>query len=136
MKAVTTSDGAWAIQGFFKSKCHFCYSQLQSALVWPCLHERSGHDSVIGDDLYSGTTKSMEGYLAAVLFAKALEEGCKILVNWQDQDSSSDAVYRPETSARVMKCGGHVGWARGKALQEVKSTKEFTSGYNIDRHAS
>lgn len=49
-----------------------------------------GCDSIIDDPLYMGTAKSAEGYLAAVLFKKAKDEGCKIAVNWQDQDSSSD----------------------------------------------
>ncbi len=66
----------------------------------------------ITDELYQGTAKSAEGYLAGILFEKAKDEGCTIQVNWQDQDSSSEksfrAVYGTETSARVMKRGGHV----------------------------
>ena len=73
---------------------------------------------MIDDDLYQGTAKSAEGYLAGVLFQKASDEGCKIQVNWQDQDSSSEksfhSVFGPQTSARVMKCGGHVGRAHGR----------------------
>lgn len=92
-----------------------------------------GCDSIIDDPLYMGTAKSAEGYLAGVLFKKAKEEGCKIAVNWQDQGSSSDksfnAVFGPETSARVMKCGGHVGRAHGNSLKEIKSKKEFTVDY-------
>ena len=97
-----------------------------------------GCDSIIDDPLYMGTAKSAEGYLAAVLFKKAKDEGCKIAVNWQDQDFSSDksfhSVFGPETSARVMKCGGHVGRAHGNRLKEMKSKKEFTSDFKKNRH--
>ena len=54
-------------------------------------------------------------------------------VNWQDQDSSSEksfhSVFGPQTSARVMKCGGHVGRAHGHALKDVKAKKEFSEDY-------
>ena len=77
-----------------------------------------GSDTIITDELYQGTAKSIEGYLAGVLFEKAKEEGCTIEINWQDQDSSSEksfrAVYTSETSSRVMKYGGHVGRAHAK----------------------
>ena len=91
----------------------------------------------IDDQLHEGTAKSAEGYLAGVLFEKAKEEGCAIEINWQDQDSSSGksfrSVYGSETSARVMKCGGHVGRSHAKALKDSKSRKDLDSGY-IDRH--
>ena len=92
-----------------------------------------GSDSLIEDDLYEGTAKSAEGFLAAVLFKKANDEGCSIEINWQDQDSSSKksfcSLFGSETSARVMKCGGHVGRAHGKALKSYKAKKEFTEVY-------
>ena len=96
-----------------------------------------GSDPIISDELYQGTAKSAEGYLAGILFEKAKDEGCEIEVNWQDQDSSSEksfrAVYTSETSARVMKCGGHVGRGHANALKELKSKKYFDSGY-IAKH--
>ena len=91
-----------------------------------------GADSVADDQIYEGTAKSAEGYLAAVLFRKAHEEGCKILVNWQDQDSSAEKSFREvfgDTSSRVMKCGGHIGRAHGNALKEMKSKKSLTVAY-------
>ena len=92
-----------------------------------------GSDSVIEEDLFQGTTKSAEGYLAGVLFRNAQAEGCKIEVNWQNQDSSSEksfhSVFGPQTSARVMKCGGHVGRAHGHALKDIKGKKEFSEDY-------
>ena len=58
-------------------------------------------------------------------------------INWHDQESSSEksfrAVYTSNTSSRVMKCGGHVDRAHEKALKQLKSKKEFDSGY-ISRH--
>ena len=91
-----------------------------------------GSDSIVSNDLYQGTAKSAEGYLAGVLFQQAKEEGCKIVVNWQDQDSSEKSfhsVFGLQTSARVMKCGGHVGRAHGHALKDIKAKKEFTADF-------
>ena len=49
--------------------------------------------TLIKDDLYEGTAKSAEGFLAAVLFKKANDEGCSIEINWQDQDSLSEKSF-------------------------------------------
>ena len=97
-----------------------------------------GTDKIVTDDLYQGTAKSAEGYLASVLFSKANEEGCQILVNWQDQDSSSEKsfreVYGDGASARVMKCGGHVGRAHGNALKDLKGKKTLQLLAQLDGH--
>ena len=73
--------------------------------------------------------------MAGILFQKAKDEGCNIQVNWQDQDSSSEksfrCVFSTETSARVMKCGGHVG--RSHALKQQKTIKDFDAGF-IAKH--
>ena len=53
-----------------------------------------GADSIIDKELYKDTAKSAEGFLVAVLFKKAHDEGCTILTNWQDQDSSSEKSFR------------------------------------------
>jgi len=132
-RAVTTSDGCWHIRGFFSQNCTVVIRNwLTGALLWYGHACMKGSDPIITDDLYQGTAKSAEGYLAGILFEKAKEEGCAIEVNWQDQDSSSEksfrAVYSSETSSRVMKCGGHVGRAHANALKELKSKKEFDSG--------
>ena len=130
-RAVTTSDGCWHIRGFFSQNSTFIIrNYLTGALLFYGHASMRGCDSIISDDLYQGTAKSAEGYLAGVLFQQAKEEGCKIAVNWQDQDSSSEksfhSVFGPQTSARVMKCGGHVGRAHGHALKDIKAKKEFT----------
>ncbi len=126
-RAVTTSDGCWQIRGFFSQNSTFIIHN--GALLWYGHASMRGCDSIIEDNLYLGTAKSAEGYLAAVLFQKAKEDGCKVEVNWQDQDSSSEksfhAVFGLQTCARLMKCGGHVG---RHALKEMKS-KEFTAAY-------
>ena len=110
---------------------------LTGALLWYGHAFMRGSDTIITEELYQGTAKSIEGYLAGVLFEKAKEEGCTIEINWQDQDSSSEksfcAVYTSETSSRVMKCGGHVGRAHAKALKDLKPKKEFDTGY-IAKH--
>lgn len=113
-RAVTTSDGCWDIRGFFSQNCTMMICNwLSGALLWYRHACMKGFDSIITDDLYQGTAKSAEGYLAGILFEKAKEEGCTIEVNWQDQDSSSEKsvciVYTSETSSRVMKCGRNVG---------------------------
>lgn len=133
-RAVTTSDGCWHIRGFFSQNSTFVIrNYLTGALLWYGHVSMRGADSIIEDNLYEGTAKSAEGYLAAVLFQKAREEGCKILTNWQDQDSSSEKSFREVfgegTSARVMKCGGHIGRAHGHALKDLKSKKTFTADY-------
>lgn len=44
-------------------------------------------------------------------------------------------MYGSETSARVMKRGGHVGRSHAKALKDWKRKKDLDSGY-IDKHKS
>ena len=89
-----------------------------------------GSDSIVAEELYQGTSKSAEGYLAAILFEKAKDEGCQIQVNWQDQDSSSEksfrSVYGAETSARVMKCGGHIGRSHATSSKISRQRKSLT----------
>ena len=124
-RAVTTSDGCWHIRGFFSQNCTLVIRNWLTGVL------------IIDDDLYKGTAKSAEGYLASVLSEKADEEGCVIEVNWQDQDSSSEkafrSVYSSDITSRVMKCGGHVGQSHANALKDLKSKKEFDCGY-ISKH--
>lgn len=136
-RAVTTSDGCWHIRGFFSQNAtSIIRNWLTGALLWYGHACMKGSNPVLTEELYQGTAKTAEGYLAGVLFDRAKDEGCHIQINWQDQDSSSEksfrAVYTSNTSSRVMKCGGHVGRAHEKALKSLKS-KEFDSGY-ISRH--
>lgn len=133
-QAVKTSDGCWQIREFFSQKSIFIVrNYLTGALLWYGHVSMRGSDQIVDEQLYQGTSKSAEGYLAAVLFKKAKDEGCKIVCNWKDQDSSSEKsfreIYGDSMSARVMKCGGHIGRAHGNALKDLKKKKFFTVDY-------
>ena len=88
-----------------------------------------GCDSIISDEPYAGTAKSAEKYVAGVPFKQAKQEGCKIEVNWQDQDFSSKksfhAVFHKQASTHVIKCGGHVEQAHANALKDIEIQKEI-----------
>ena len=104
--AVTTSDGCWHIRGFFSQNATFViWNWLTGALLWYGHACMKGSDPIVSGDLYQGTAKSAEGYLAGVLFQQAKEEGCHIEINWQDQDSLSEksfrTVYSSTTSSQV-----------------------------------
>ena len=78
-RAVTTSDGCWHIRGFFSQNSTFVIRNwLTGALLWYGHACMKGSDTTIPDELYQGTSKSAEGYLAALLFQKAREEGCEV----------------------------------------------------------
>ena len=100
-RAVTTSDGCWHIRGFFSQNCTFVIRNwLTGALLWYGHVCMRGSDPIISDDLYKGTAKSAEGYLAGIMFEKAKEEGCQIEIKWQDQDSSSEKAFRAVYTSR------------------------------------
>ena len=54
-------------------------------------------------------------------------------VNWQDADSSSAKGFRlsysSEQESRIMLCGGHVGRAHGKKLDELKTKSSCSSAF-------
>lgn len=78
-RAVTTSDGCWHIRGFFSQNATFVIRNwLTGALLWYGHLCMRGSDPIIEDDLYQGTSKSAEGFLAGSLFQKAKDEGCHI----------------------------------------------------------
>ena len=67
-RAITTSDGCWHIRGFFSQNSTFIIKNyLTGALLWYGHASMRGADSMVDDQLYQGTAKSAEGYLAAVL---------------------------------------------------------------------
>ncbi len=75
-RAVTTSDGCWHIRGFFSQNGTFVIRNwLTEALLWYGHTCMKGSDPIITNELYQGTAKgtakSVEGYLAGVLFEKA-----------------------------------------------------------------
>ena len=60
-------------------------------------------------------------------------EGLKVAINWQDADSSSAKGFRysfsNEQESKVMLCGGHVGRAHGKRLEELKGMSSFSQAF-------
>lgn len=74
-RAVTTSDGCWHIRGFFSQNATFIIRNwLTGALLWYGHACMKGSDPVLTEELYQGTAKTAEGYLAGVLFERAKDE--------------------------------------------------------------
>lgn len=96
-------------------------------LLWyghKCMRSK---DDVVDCELYEGTAKSMEGFLAEECYKQAKEEGCRVEVVWQDGDSSAaKSVTKQFPHAKVYKCGGHVGRAHSKNLKEAAGKKQFS----------
>ena len=133
-RAVTTCDGCWQIRGHFSQNCTFIIKNyLTGALLFYGHLSMRGADRICDEELWQGTSKAAEGHLAQVLWAKAKEEGMVVAVNWQDADSSSAKGFRHsfsnEQESKVMLCGGHVGRAHGKKLQEIQSKGSFSSSF-------
>ena len=89
-----------------------------------------GADRICDEELWKGTAKAAEGHLSQNLWAKAKEEGLKVAINWQDADSTSAKGFRysfsNEQESKVTLCGGHVGRAHGKRLEDLKTISSFT----------
>ena len=137
-RAVTTCDGCWQIRGHFSQNCTFIVKNyLTGALLYYGHLSMQGANNISAEELWQGTAKAAEGHLAQILWAKAKEEGMKVEVNWQDADSSSAKGFRysfaNEQESKVMLCGGHVGRAHGKKLQELQGKSSFSKAL-IDLH--
>ena len=137
-RGVTTCDGCWQIRGHFSQNCTFIIKNyLTGALLYYGYLSMRGADKICNEDLWQGTAKAAEGHLAQIVWAKAKEEGLRVEVNWQDADSSSSKgfrySYRNEQESKVMLCGGHVGRAHSKKLQELQTKSSFTTAF-IDLH--
>lgn len=130
-RAVTTCDGCWQIRGHFSQNCTFIIKNYMTGglLFYGHLSMR-GADRICNEDLWQGTAKAAEGHLAQLLWARTKEEGMKVEVNWQDADSSSAKGFRysydNEQESKIMLCGGHVGRAHGKKLQELQKMTSFS----------
>lgn len=128
-RGVVTSDGVWHTRGHFSKNGSFIIKNyLTGGLLW------FGHKCMKGasddDELYMGTAKSMEGVLADECCQQAKDEGCNIVVVWQDGDSSSQKSVEKvfgEEPRRVFKCGGHVGRAHANNLKELSKQKVFSA---------
>ena len=128
-RAVVTSDGVWHTRGHFSKNGSFIIKNyLTGGLLWYGHKCMRGKDDVVDEELFEGTAKSMEGFLAGECYKEAREEGCKVEVVWQDGDSSaSKSVLAQYPEARVYKCGGHVGRAHHNNLKEAAKKKQFSA---------
>ena len=56
-----------------------------------------------------------------------------MIINWQDADSSSAKGFQysfpNEQESKVMLCGGHVGRAHSKRLEELITMCSFSEGF-------
>lgn len=137
-RGVTTCDGCWQIRGHFSQNCTFVIKNyLTGALLYYGHLSMRGADNICNEELWQGTAKAAEGHLSQVLWGKAKEEGLKVEMNWQDADSSSAKGFRysfpNEQESKIMLCGGHVGRAHGKKLQELQTKSSFTAAF-INQH--
>ena len=133
-RAVTTCDGCWQIRGHFSQNCTFIIKNyLTGGLLYYGHLSMRGADKICDEELWQGTAKAAEGHLAQVLWAKAKDEDMGVEVNWQDADSSSALGFRysfpNELESKVMLCGGHVGRAHGKKLQELQAKSTVTAQF-------
>ena len=101
-------------------------------MVWPqCMQ---GNDDVVEEDLFEGTSKSMEWVLSDECYEQAKAEGCNVEVVWQDADSSSSkSVLNHFPDGKVYKCGGHVGRAHINNLKELAKMKTFSATF-VSKH--
>ena len=121
--AVTTADACWLTRGHFSQNCTFIIKNyLSNTILWYGHVCMRGNDDVIEQPLYPGTSKSAEGFLAEKVFQQARDEGCQVVINWQDGDSSSaKSILSAFPSAQIMHCAGHVGRAHSHQLNDLKA---------------
>jgi hypothetical protein len=128
-RAVVTSDGVWHNRGYFSKNGSFIIKNyFTGGILWYGHKCVRGKDNVIDEELFAGTSKSMEGYLAEECYKEAKDEGCDVEVVWQDGDSSAaNAISKWHPKGEIYKCGGHVGRAHYNKLKEVAKQKEFSA---------
>ena len=131
-RAVTCCDGCWLIRDQFSQNCILVIKNyITGALLYYGHLSMRGADRICDEELWQGIAKSAEGHLSQILWAKAKEEDLKVEANWQDADSSSAKGFRysfsNEQESKIMLCGGHVGRAHGKKLEEIKTVVIYSS---------
>ena len=93
-QAVLTAGGSWMTRGFHLKNFTFSVrNYFTGALFYKHICQR-GRDTVIKDELYPGTSKSMEGHAARVLYQRAKDDGMELEVQWQDADSSTSNTIK------------------------------------------
>ena len=134
-RAVVTSDGVWHTRGHFSKNGSFIIKNyLTGGLLWYGHKCMRGNDDIVEEELFEGTSKSMEGILSGECYGQAKAEGCRVEVVWQDADSSSaKSVKQHHPESQVFKCGGHVGRAHVNNLKELAKKKSFSDDM-IKRH--
>ena len=79
--AVTSADGAWMTRGHHNKNFTFSIRNYYTeALLYRKHLCQKGRDT---EELYQGTSKGAEGYVARLTFKKAKEEGINIAIHWQ-----------------------------------------------------
>jgi len=124
-QAVTSADGAWQTRGFHAKNGTFSVRNYMNGALLYYMHLcQRGSDDVIKEDVYKGTSKSMEGYAVRKMMKIAKDDGMNIAVQWQDSDaSSSKHVKECFPDCKVMVCGGHAGKNHLKMLQSYSKMK-------------
>lgn len=128
-RAVVTSDGVWQTRGHFNENGSFVIKNyMTGGLLWYGHKCMRGNDDIVEEELYEGTSKSMEGVLSDECYEQAKTEGCCVEVVWQDGDSSAaNSIKHHHPNGKVYKCGGRVGRAHTNNLKEAAKKKEFSA---------
>ena len=134
-QAITSADGTWLTCVYFSKNGTFTVrNYLNGALLFYKHLCQKGKDDVIDEDLYKGTSKSMEGFAAREIMMQAKKEGMEIAIQWQDSDSyTSKTAKECFPNCKVMICGGHAGKNHLKALQSYAKLK-FSSKDFVKRN--
>jgi hypothetical protein len=125
--AVTVGDAVWLTRGFHSRNGTFTVRDyLTGALLYYEHMCQRGKDKVTNKEEYPGTSKSMEGYEADVIIARAKEEGLNITVHVQDGDSNSaDSLKQHYPDCEVIYCGGHNAKNFHKHLAKFQTKEKF-----------
>ena len=131
-QAVTCADGVQQTRGFHSKNGTFSVRNYTNGALLYYMHMcQKGSDDVIKDELYQGTSKSMEGFAARKIMQQAKAEGVNIAVQWQDSDASSaKSIKESFPKCQVMICGGHVGKNHPKTLQNFSKFKNVHPSYS------
>lgn len=117
-QAVTSADGVWMTRGYHSKNGTFSVRILMEHCYFKSTSGKSD------DELYKGTSKSMEGFAACELMMQAKKEGMEIAVQWQDSDSSSSKTVKEcFPNCKIMICGGHAAKNHLKALKKYSKFK-------------
>ena len=124
--AVITADGTWMTRGLHSKNATFSiHNYFNGALLYRKHLYQSGRDKTEKEELYQGTSKGAERYAARLTFKKA-KEGMAIAIQWQDVDSSSNAVIELFPDAKVIICGGHARRAHKKQLEKLSKINQIS----------